>query len=143
MTSIRERIVAAIVERLKVHLQGYDVRRTRLRAVTRESKPSVSVNARSEESVPGDLHESADTVLTVEIALAAALDCESELDPVMVDVHRVVMQDESDDLDALAEGTDYTGCTWEMAESGDGLAVIATMTFTVPYRHSLTDMTAA
>lgn len=143
MISVRERIVAALVDRLRLHLPGYDIRRSRQRAVDRESQPSVSVSTRAEEVAEGTIGGVVIPTLTIEIAVAAALECESEIDPVMVAAHRVAMaEDVADDFRALARAIDYTGCTWEVAEGGDGFAVVATMTFTVIYAHATHDMTA-
>jgi hypothetical protein len=141
MTSIREQILAWIAEELRLALPEYDVRRTRRRPVTVESRPSVSVNVVSEEATDSDLHGKTEVVASVEIVIDAVVDCESDLDPIVVSVFEVVVLDRS--CNDLAEDIDYTGCDWQAEEAGDGLALSARLRFSITFTHSISDMATA
>lgn len=139
MNSIREQIVSAMHAAVSDAHPEYDVRRLRRRPVDKADKPSVAINLATESATDETAHDATESTLTVEVVIAASVDCDSEIDPVMADAHRAIMAD--DTLGGLAEMTSYTGCTWTYEEGGDGLAITAVMTFDVRYLHDLTDMT--
>jgi hypothetical protein len=138
MSSIREQVVAEMTLRLRMALPQYDIRRFRIRQVDRLDKPSVSIVLAQEVVVEDTLHDDSEVVLTVEVLIAASVSSDSEIDPVMTDVHREILAD--DTFGGIAQHTVYTGCTWTADEGGDGLAIVAAMTFDVTYLHDAQDM---
>lgn len=139
--TIREQILAWLADELALALPAYDVRRTRRRPVTVDSNPSVSVNVVSEEATDSHLHGKTEVVAAVEIVIDAVVDDESDLDPIVEDVFRVVVLDRS--CNDLAEDLDYTGCDWAAEEAGDGLALSARLRFSITFTHSISDMATA
>lgn len=141
MTSIRENIVAWLFEQLTITLPTYDVRRIRRRPVDKQDPPSASINLVSESSVDETVHGPSEVTGTIEVVLAAMTDeGDAELDPVVVAVHAAILDD--DTCGGYAEQITYTGCSWSFDEGGEGMAVVATLTFDVLYRHALKDMAA-
>lgn len=139
--SIREAILAWLFSYMTTQLPTYDVRRVRIRPVVKGDRPSVSLVMSSERAVDETMHGPSEVTGTIDVVMAAMTDNgDAELDPVVRAVHQAVMTDLT--CGGHAEALTYTGCNWTYDEGGDGLAVVATLSFDVVYRHALANMAA-
>jgi len=139
MSSIRERIVRAVIERLRIAVAPVEVLRQPATAQPREASPFLAVIAQSD-TRDADLNTTSQRVLSLRLTAVSrdAADPWGQADALLCAAHRALLADPT--LAGLALSTTLQDVDFE-AEDADAAAIAVPAVYAITYRTARADIT--